>query len=164
MLNVSTLKIGDEMNLPRDFAKAERRIEMLPDGVLCERFNLGVSQSVVPEVIQRMFDELATDPLAPKFRVDRNVGDMSDSRLIVSPSCDAANDAAIDFRDKNPVRITSGINIQMPTFTPLPIVTVNRAEEPLDSLVNRYAVKRRDRDRFQCGQVIRSVRANEHDC
>ena len=50
-------KSSRKVNLPRDFDKAARRIQMLAGFVLRHRFDHGVGQTFAAEIIQRVLDE-----------------------------------------------------------------------------------------------------------
>jgi len=150
------------MNLAGDLAETERSVEVLADGILLQRFDLGVSQSVRAKVLQSVFDQLPSKFTASEIGFDREVGDVADSSFAVLPRRNATDDAAVDFCHEDATWITCDIVVQVSSFPPSPVVIVNHTELMLHSLIDRHSVKRGDGDPLQSRQVVVAKGADEH--
>ena len=73
------------MDLPRDLAESERRVEVLADGVLNQRFNFRVIQASLSKVSQSVFDQRPANSSASILGCNRDVGNVSNAGLAVHP-------------------------------------------------------------------------------
>ena len=117
---------------------------------------------MVSKTLQRKFDELPAQASAAAIGFDGEVGDVTDPRLAVLPSCDAADDPAVDLGHEDAAGIACNVVVQLPSFPPLPIVSLDCAKELLHPLVDRHAVECSDGDTLERRQVVGLIRTNQH--
>src|ERR1043165_3448930 len=93
----SASKSSRKVNLPRDFHKAACWIQMLAGFVLRHRFDHGVGQTFAAEIIQRVFDEPASQGLTAELRRDGEVGNPTFAALAIHSRADVTGDAALSL-------------------------------------------------------------------
>src|SRR5687767_5936536 len=98
------LELGHEVDLPGDFAEAERAVEVVADVVLHQRFDLGVREARAAEVGQGVRDELPTKALPAKAGCDGQVRNVADARLAILPGRDIADDLPLVLGDEDALR------------------------------------------------------------
>lgn len=149
-----------EMDLPCDFRETTSRIQVLARFVLRHGFDHRISQTFAPEVIQSVFNELASQPLTTEVRSDGEIGNPALSTLAINQRRDVAYDPALTFGNEDSGGICRNVFIDVTCFAPAPVVTVQDAQRRLDVLFERHSGKRFDRQPFNGFQIVRPIITN----
>ena len=89
------------MNLPSDFDKATRRVEMLAHRVVHHRLDHREGHAFTAKIVQCVFDELATDTATLRGLINREIRNATLLGFPIETRRDVADNLAIDFGDEN---------------------------------------------------------------
>src|SRR5258708_5613398 len=85
------------------------RNELLGGFISFHRFDHGEGQAFGGKVVDGMLNQLASEPLAPRFRDNREIGDATLAGGAVDRGRNVTEDAGVIFRDEDAVRIVGGV-------------------------------------------------------
>jgi hypothetical protein len=132
-------QFSSEVNLARDFNESARRVEVLAGGILRHRFDHRVGQALPAEIIECVFDELASESLTSEFGRDGEVWDAAFAGDAINQRGDVTSHGALRFGYEDAVRVGRYILVEMPGLAPSPVVPVQHAQRFLDILFERDA-------------------------
>lgn len=149
------------MNLPGDFLKTEARVELLTDGVLIERFDLGDLHALLAEKIDRMFEQRAAKAMPLMSGINGEVGNPADSARGIEARGDVADDmAVIAFGDKDAVGLKTTIIDDRLRFAPGPAAFSERAKKLFHIAIDGDGAECLRGDFPQTGKVIGPIGAD----
>src|SRR5437868_6850291 len=134
------------MDLPGDLDEPDRGIKVLADRVLLQRLDLGHGHARGAEARQGVLDQLPAQAPAPRLGADDQVVDPADERLGVALHGDVPDHRAglIVLGDGQLGTQPVDVPVDVARLAPPPIPTGDRSESPLDVVIDRHALERRD--------------------
>lgn len=145
------------MDLPRDLRETTSRIQVLTGFILRHGFDHRVSQTLAPEVIQSVFNELVSQPLTTVVRSNGQIRNAALATLAINQRRNVAEDPTLTFGNEHSSGIGRNVFIDVACFAPAPVPTVQDAQRRLDVLFERHSGKRFDRQPFDGFQIVRLV-------